>query len=214
MEEAARRCWRWWRGSRPSAPTCCIMLIEPRGEAGFLWLYPQITAAMVTGTMQTQVIRGGDRRTSPVQAASRPALSKPAGRVRLAAAHDQRRLEAVGVTACEGESAGQDAVDRRRQVGDAGLERRVVQHLLHVQRQQQTSAKIDPPSRRPVAFDPERVRRRKMRSGSSGAGERTSIAKNATSATAAPASSSVDRPSPALLPALTSSRTPAATGRR
>ena len=69
-----------------------------------------------------------------------------------------------------------DDRDRQGDVGDAGLERRVVQHLLHVQRQQEELREEGAATRSCVAFEVASVRRRKIRIGSSGACERSSIA--------------------------------------
>ena len=73
-----------------------------------------------------------------------------------------------------------DRGDRRGEPGEPGLDRRVAEDLLHVERPDEDEAKKLPPSSRPTALAPASVRSRKMRSGISGSSARDSMIRNVT----------------------------------
>ena len=119
------------RIARPSAPpTCWEVLISPEARPASCGLVP-VTAAIVTGTNAKPSPNAASsdgpehvrERSEPPGAGTRENQKQAGGDQQQAA--DQRRLEADARDQLRGAAGGQDDPDRERQVGEAGLDRRV-----------------------------------------------------------------------------------------
>ena len=145
------------------------------------------TAAIVVGHEGEAEADGREQRR-PEDVGRRSRRRPRPGRTRTARPRRTRGptastgLKPIRVTSCEATPADEDDRDRQRQVGEAGLDRAVAQHLLHVEGDEEEHR--EQRCRRPAGRRrslPVSVRLRKMLNGTSGACERRSITAKAPS---------------------------------
>ena len=92
-------------------------------------------------------------------------------------------------TSCERDAGGHDDAEGERQVGRACLDRRVAEHVLHVEREEEEHRSSPANATSCVVSAAARPLTRKIDSGSSGLRLRCSLTTNAASSTSAPVSS-------------------------
>ena len=163
-------------------PICWLVLISPEATPASAWLTP-VSAPIVIGTnasaspmppreeRREEIPEVVPSHRQPRVEEERGADKQQAGRQHDA---DPKRVASACATFAKAMS-----VSVGGDVGDSGLERRVAEHLLHVQREQEELREQRAAHEQAGDVEPVSVRRRNIRIGRSGAFERSSTTTNA-----------------------------------